>query len=285
MIALIAGCSADNGKSDAYGNFEADEVNVSAELSGKILEFGPEKGDKLALGDTIATIDTTQLVLQRRQMIASKRAVKSRIPNIIAQIEVLREQREVATKNLERIEKMLEDEAATEKQYDDIKGKIDVIDKQIKSIKTQNQAVFAEIDAIDARIDKLNDMIARAAVVNPTSGIVLGKYAEPGELANPARPLYKIAPLDTLTLRVYISGAQLPDVKIGSQAEVLVDKSAEENSSLTGKVSWIASEAEFTPKIIQTKEERVNLVYAVDIRVPNPDGTLKIGMPGEANFK
>jgi HlyD family secretion protein len=285
MIAAIAGCSSDNGKSDAYGNFEAEEINISSEISGRIMVFSAGKGDRMAAGDTVAIIDTTQLVLQRKQLEASKRAVKTKIPNIMAQIEVLEEQRATARKNLERIEKMLKDQAATERQYDDIKGKIDVINKQIKSIKTQNQSVFAELESIDAQIAKINDMISRAYVVNPTDGIILNKFAEAGELAAPARPLYKIAPLDTLTLRVYISGAQLPDVKIGRQADIIIDKNKDDNTKLEGSVSWIASEAEFTPKIIQTKEERVNLVYAVDIEVPNPDGTLKIGMPGEANFK
>ncbi|MFP4528716.1 MAG: HlyD family secretion protein [Candidatus Kapaibacterium sp.] len=284
-FAAIAGCSSDNAKSDAYGNFEAEETTISAETQGRILAFLINEGDNPAPGDTIAIIDTTQLVLQRRQLEASRRTAETRFPGITAQVDVLDQQLRVARKNLERVERMLQDDAATQKQFDDLSGEIDVIQKRIASIKTQNSTIFAEIDAIDAQIAKLDDMIARSYIINPVRGTVLNTFAEAAEIAAPGKPLYKIARLDTLDLRVYVSGAQLPDVKIGQQAEVIFDKSKTENHTATGRVSWIASEAEFTPKIIQTKEERVNLVYAVKLRVPNPEGSIKIGMPGEANFK
>jgi len=204
--------------------------------------------------------------------------------NINAEVEVQREQLQTAETNLKRIQNLLKDEAATEQQLDDIQGKVRTIRKQIDALQTQKQSVRAEINATQARINRINQQLTDALVTNPVNGTVLTSYVEQHELVGQGQPLYQIANLDTLELRVYVSGAQLPEIKLGQPVEVLVDKNEEENQQLSGGISWIASEAEFTPKMIQTKQERVTQVYAVKVKVPNPDGILKIGMPGEVNF-
>ena len=178
---------------------------------------------------------------------------------------------------------MLQDGAATKKQLDDIAGQIAVIDRQIESTQTQFTSIKSELDVLKTQMTSTQDLVDRCTVESPATGTILETYIEQGELAGPGKPLFKLADLDNLMLKVYVSGAQLPNVKIGQEMEVLVDKNAEENQSFTGEVVWISSEAEFTPKIIQTKEERLKLVYAVKVKVQN-DGTLKIGMPGEVKL-
>ena len=178
---------------------------------------------------------------------------------------------------------MIADKAATPKQLDDVNGAIDLVDKQVASINTQNAGIAEEMEVIDRQIAQVNESIRKCYIRNPVKGTVLNKYAEAGEIAAPGRTLYKIADLSVMELKVYVSGSQLPGVKQGEQAEVLIDADKKTNRKLSGIISWISPKAEFTPKIIQTKEERVNLVYGVKIRVPN-DGSLKIAMPAEVNF-
>ena len=189
-----------------------------------------------------------------------------------------------AQNDLKRIESLIKDKAATQQQLDDAQARVRTIRRQIDALQTQKLSVRAEVSATKAQLAQLEDQIADAQITNPVDGRILTTFAEPHELVQRGQPLYEIANLDTLELRVYISGAQLPSVRLGQDVEVLVDKNDEENQQLSGKVSWIASEAEFTPKMIQTKEERVTQVYAVKVKVPNPNGILKIGMPGEVNF-
>ena len=179
---------------------------------------------------------------------------------------------------------MKEDGAATQKQLDDIKGQIRIIDKQILNIKTQFTAISKELDVLDAQTAMLTDQLKRCSIKPPTTGTVLETYVKQGELTAPGKPLYKMANLDKLNLKVYVSGAQLPNVKLGQEVEVIIDKTRKENQTLSGIITWISSEAEFTPKIIQTKEERVKLVYAVKVAVIN-DGSLKIGMPGKIRWQ
>lgn len=285
IIALIAiaGCSGGEELSDAYGNFEATEITVSAETAGKLIYFNLEEGDKIEKGRIVGLIDTTQLALQKNQLLAKRAAISSNVNNIIAQINVLKEQIKTAEKNRNRVKSMLSDGAATEKQLDDINGQIDVLKKQINAIETQNAQVLSEVRATDAQLEMVKDQIEKCKIKNPQTGRVLGKFIQPGELATPGKPLYKIANLSYLDLRVYVDGAKLPYVELGSMCEALIDKNEKEKAKMEGKVIWISSESEFTPKLIQTKEERVNLVYAVKVRVKN-DGRLKIGMPGEVNF-
>jgi HlyD family secretion protein len=282
-LATLTACTQKAEKSDAYGNFEAKEIIISAEAQGKLLSFIPEEGQKLQAGQLVGLVDTMQLHYTRAQLIAKKNAIATKTGGIFSQIRVQEEQIKTLERERERVKKLLEDGAATEKQLDDINSKIDVLRRQIESIRSQNSTVTGEMKAIDEQIAQVEDRLAKCRIVNPISGVVLEKYIEPFEIAVPGKALYKIANLDEMELRVYVSGAQLDEVKLGQEAEVLIDKNEEEYTKLTGTVSWVSSEAEFTPKIIQTKEERVSMVYAVKLRVKN-DGTLKIGMPGEVNF-
>jgi HlyD family secretion protein len=281
---FLSSCSNKNGKSDAFGNFETVEVLVSTEMSGKLLEFSAEEGKIYKAGDILGLIDTVQLSLKRDQIVAQRKASSSKIANIQSQIDVQLETKKSLDIDKDRIEKLVKDKAVPTKQLDDINGKINVIESQVASIKTQNSAVLSEITSMDRQIDQITDQIKRCKVVNPINGSVLEKYVEPTEIVAPGKALYKIADMEQMNLRVYISGAQLPAVKIGQKVKVLIDKDEKGTESLEGAVTWISSQAEFTPKIIQTKEERVNLVYAMKISVKN-DGRLKIGMPGEVKFQ
>ena len=285
LLALIvaAGC-ADENKSDAYGQFETDEVMISSEVPGKLLRFEVKEGMRLNAGEVVAQIDTIGLHLKKTEVLASISSVKSKLATLDAQAKVYQTQRETANKNLNRIKNLVQGNAATNQQLDDVEGNINTLNAQIEAVKVQRQSVYAEIETMETRIAQINDQIERATVINPIDGMVITSYVEPNELVRQGAPLYQIANLEELELRVFISGAQLPNVRLGEEVDVLIDKDADSNQSLTGTVNWISSEAEFTPRMIQTKEERVTQVYAVKIRVPNSDGTLKIGMPGEVNF-
>ncbi len=280
---LTCACNQNGNESDAYGNFEATEYMISAENSGKILNLNIEEGDVFTQAKQVGLIDTTQLFLQREQLKAQKSAVASGIKSILSRIAVYKEQISILKKDKERIDQMYADGAATIKQLDDVNGGIQIAEKQIQSVKTENAKVFAELESLDRKIDALNDLIQKSKIFVPQAASVLEKYHEAYEMVNMGTPLFKLADLRTLDLRVYISGDQISAIKIGQKVDVLIDKNEEENYSLKGKVTWVSSQSEFTPKIIQTKEERVKLVYAVKVKVAN-DGRLKIGMPGEIRF-
>lgn len=201
-----------------------------------------------------------------------------------AQVAVHEEQKKNMQVSIKRQEALLSDGAATQKQMDDLTGEMNVLDRQIASVQTQFIKINSELAVLDAQHAAAMDRLQRCKVTSPVTGIVLETYIEEGELATQGKPLFKIANIDELTLKVYVSGAQLPHLKMGQEVQVLVDESETENQSFSGTVTWISPEAEFTPKIIQTKEERVKLVYAVKVKVKN-DGTLKIGMPGEIKWQ
>jgi len=283
VAALFSACNNNDEKSDAFGNFEADPVIVSSESTGKILQLNIEKGQTIEKGAVAALIDTIQINLKLKQIEAQKAAIIAKRQSIQAQVEVFETQIKTLEVNRQRIEKMLKDGASTQKQLDDITGQIDVLKRQIESTQTQFTSVNKELEVLDTQQASTADLLERCTVTAPANGTILETYVEQGELATPGKPLFKIANLEKLTLKVYVSGAQLPAVKIGQTVDVLIDKTETENQTLQGKVTWISSEAEFTPKIIQTKTERVKLVYAVKVSVKN-DGTLKIGMPGEIKF-
>jgi HlyD family secretion protein len=280
FIFLFYSCGNRNHTSDAYGNFEAKEIIISAEGSGKILELNIEEGQTLKAGQKIGTIDTVQLWLKKEQLIAQKKSVVTKSANVLSQIDVFKEQKNSILIEKQRLEKLLQDGAATTKQMDDVVGRIKVLDSQMESVRTQNSAVFTELDIILKQIEQIDDQLKRCYIVNPIEGTVLTKYAEKFELIATGKALYKIADLTTMELRVYVDGSQLPNIKLGQKVKVLIDKDEKQYSELEGEVSWISDRGEFTPKIIQTKKERVNLVYAVKVRVKN-DGILKIAMPGE----
>lgn len=283
LTAILCSCGNDNGKSDAYGNFEAEEIIISSEMTGKLLEFDIEEGVAIDSGKLVGLIDTMQLYLQKKTLLAQKNIIRTKYSNLYAQIDVLKDQIETAEKDRNRIEKMLEGKAATEKQLDDINGRLSVLDKQISQVNAQNPTIAGELNSIDTQIEQINDKLNRSILVNPIKGTVLAKYADKYEIAVQGKPLYKIADIGLLTLKAYISGAQLPKTKLGGRVKVLVDSDNKTIRELEGTIEWISPKAEFTPKIIQTKEERVNLVYAIKVKVKN-DGSLKIGMPGEIKF-
>ena len=282
-LVLFAGCSGNHQKSDAYGNFEAIEVTISAEASGKILRLDVQAGQVFEAGAVVGQIDPTDLAFRSAQLLAQREAAASKIANIQAQIDVQVQQQQNLLADKARTQKLLQDGAATTKQLDDVNAGLNLLEKQILATKTQNNSVRKELAVYDRQVEQIEDNIRKCRVVNPVAGTVLNKYAEAGEITGYGKALYNIANLSEMDLRVYVSGDQLPEVRLGDKVEVLIDRDKKTNRSLEGRVSWISSNAEFTPKTIQTKEERINLVYAVRIKVKN-DGSLKIGMPGEVNF-
>jgi len=283
LLIWISACKNKTEKADAYGNFEATEITVSAETTGKILSLDIEEGKTLKAGEIVGFIDSTQTYLKIEQLIAQRSAIATKTGNVYAQKDVFETQKRNLLVEKKRVENMLKDQAATQKQLDDINAQIKVLDKQIQSVGTQNSSVSSEVKAIDMQIAQLQDQLSKSRIINPVNGTVLSTFAEAGEIAVMGKSLYKIADLNHLFLRVYMDATQLANVKIGQKVSVFIDKNKEENTKLEGTVSWISPNAEFTPKIIQTKDERVNLVYAVKILVEN-SGNLKIGMPGEVKL-
>ena len=283
LIITILSCNGNDDKADGYGNFEATETTISSEVNGKLLTFSAEEGEVLAQGAIVGVVDTIQLSLKRDQLLASKNTIFSKSRNVLSQREVLREQLKVARNDQNRIENLVEANAATTKQLDDVNGRVDILNQQIRSVESQNVPIINEVKSIEIQIQQIEDQIQKSIIQNPLKGTVLVKYVEPNEITAFGKPLYKIADLDEMELRVYISETQLANLKVGQEVNVKID-AVTAMKSYPGQVSWISDSAEFTPKIIQTKEERVNLVYAVKIKVKN-DGGLKIGMPAEMWIK
>ncbi len=285
---LATGCSKNTKLSDAYGNFEATTVTVASEAQGRLLFLNVEEGSKLKAGQLVGIVDTTQIHLQKLQVEAGIGTLPSKLRNTLADIEVLKKQKANLIREQDRVSRLVEKKAAPTKQLDDITGQIGVIEKQISAIRattqTGNRAILAEKEPLLAQIDVLNERIRRSYIYNPVDGTVLTKMSESQEIVGPGTPLYRIGHLDTLDLRVYADAVQLQSVRLGQTIEVLVDDGAKGYRKMQGRVSWISEQAEFTPKSIQTKEDRVNLVYAIKARVANQDGLLKIGMPAEVNF-
>lgn len=287
-ILSLTRCAPSGNGADAYGHFEAKEIVVSAQANGQILQLNLEEGAALTAGQAVGIIDTTTLALQRNQLLATMGTVRKKTQDPNPQIKVLEEQRRSLLREKARVEALLAEKAALPKQLDDIKGQLDVLEEQIRAARANadrfNQAVLAETDPLAAQLRLLNEQISRCYVKNPIDGTVILQWAEAGELAAIGKPLYKIADLRHMELRAYVSGDQLSGIKLGQKMNVSFDSGKETMQSLPGTVSWISSQAEFTPKIVQTRDERVNLVYAVKIAVEN-DGSIKIGMPGEVSFK
>jgi len=280
---MILSCSSED-RSDAYGQFETDEITISAEVSGRILSLEIKEGENVEAGQIVGLIDTTQLSLQKRELEASLQLVRTKLSNLDAEAGVIRSQLETAEREMARFRSLQSVNAATQQQIDNFEGRVNTLNRQILAIESQKQSVFAEMDVLQVRIDRIQDQLQKSQIENPISGIILRKFTEPGELASPGKPLYRIANLDEMILRIYVSGGQLPAIQLGQEVEVWIDEDEQNNRQLSGRVSWISSKAEFTPRMIQTKEERVTQVYGVKVRVQNPDGIIKIGMPGEVNF-
>ena len=280
---LLAGCKNKAEKADAFGNFEATEVIISAETNGRILQFGLQEGVMVDRGTTLALIDTTVLNLQKAEITAGMESVTSRVSSINAQNDILNQQIENLNVNISRIEKMLREDAATQKQYDDLTGQVAVLQKQIIANNTQKTSVAADLTVYKSKEATVNEQIKRCVVKSPLKGTIIEKYPEAGEITVAGKPLVKIADLSVIKLKVFVSGAQIGKIKTGQTCKVRIDNGEKKFSSFTGTIGYISEKAEFTPKIIQTKEERVVLVYAVNIDVIN-DGSLKSGMPGEVLF-
>ena len=279
----IISCNKNNEKADAYGNFEATEITVSSESNGKIEFLNVEEGAQLIKGSLVGLIDTLQLHYNREQLKASIETVQSKSTSVLSQINVLNEQLKTAKIEQTRIQNMYAENAATKRQIDEIDGKVKVIEKQISSVQSQNAPILNEIKSIKVQIEKLDDQIKKSKISNPVDGTVLTKYAEPSEITAFGKPLYKIANLNEMELRVYVTETQLAQIKIGQKVTVAIDAD-NDTKKYEGNITWISAQAEFTPKVIQTKEERANLVYAVKVAVKN-DGSLKIGMPAEVWLK
>jgi HlyD family secretion protein len=280
---VVASCNSNDRDSDAYGNFEAKETIVSARSNGEIISLSLHEGEVLSAGQKVGMIDTTALYLQINQLRAKKESVKRKIQSIEDNADVLEAEKKTVARDCKRIRELHKTGAATQKQLDHIEGKLDVIIKKIRSVQTEKLAVLSELDAFSSQIDQVEYKKDQCVIENPIQGTVLEKYAMYEEVISYGRPVYKIANLNSLDLRAYISGGQLDNFSIGDTVEVLIDKNQDKMHSYAGIVEWVSAKAEFTPKIIQTREERVNLVYAVKIRVEN-DGKIKIGMPGEVIF-
>ena len=272
---------------DAQGSFEATEIIVSSEATGKILNFDITEGDIIKADSTIGVIDSLQLHLQRKQLSAQLSALLSSRPDKEKQVASLREQITTQKREFQRIENMLREGAATQKQYDDIKAQITILENQLSATLSTLDNNTASINdnavALEAQIAALDDRIAKCYISSTVNGTVLSKYAEAGELAAIGKPLMKVADLENIYLRAYFTSDQLSKVNLGNEVTVTADFGGNERYNYVGKITWISSESEFTPKNIQTKDSRANLVYAVKIAVKN-DGRIKIGLAGEVKL-
>lgn len=281
---LFAACNGGDDAADAYGNFESTEIIVSAEATGRLLRFDVEEGTVLHARTVVGAIDSTQLSLKKAQLGANIEAVLSKRPDVSPQLEVIRQQIATWQREKQRVENLLKANAATTKQLDDVNARIAELEKQYastaSSLQTQVSGLTSETQPLRYQVEQVEEQLAQSRIINPVEGTVLVKYVENGEVVSFGKPLYKIADLRTMYLRAYISGDQLGQVKTGQEVTVQTDLPGGEMKSWKGTISWISAEAEFTPKTIQTKEERVQLVYALKVKVEN-DGGLKIGMPGE----
>lgn len=284
--ALLGAAACSRGASpDAYGNMEATDVVVGAQTGGLLLRFDPAEGNRLAAGAVVALVDTTQLALQLDQAASQRGAAAANESQARRQIDVLLVQQRIARRGYERTQRLYAKQASTAQQLDQAEREYAVLGEQIRAAQAQRAAALQNAASSDARVAQLRDLIRRSHVTNPIGGTVLTTYVKAGEVVQTGQPLYEIADLDTLDLRAWVTEPQLARVRLGGPALVSIDTGGGRRRTLPGRVSWISSQAEFTPTPIQTRDERANLVYAVKIRVPNADGLLKIGMPADVRFE
>lgn len=283
LILIATSCNQTNEKAFAYGNFETDDIIVSSESTGKLILMNIVEGSDLRKGDGLGYTDTTHLFLKKKEVNARKKAVESSLIQINKENNVNILEIENMEKEVERFRNLRDQQAATDKQVEDLEEKLSLLRARNEVLLSRRQTVFAELEANTFQSQQIEDLINKCYVVAPDKGKVLEIFAREGEFVSTGKPLFKMANLDTLTLYAYMDGSQLSDIKLGDRVEVKVDESTGGMKELRGRVSWISDEAEFTPKIIQTREDRVNLVYAFKVQVGN-DGSLKIGMPGEINL-
>ena len=287
LVLLAASCVEGNKAYDASGVFESTEVTVSAEGNGKILSLDLQEGDRLETGQIVGCIDTVQLHLSEIQLEASRRAVGSGRLDISRQIAALESQIGKQRQELDRFTKLEKAGASNRKQVEDIQAQIETLERQLaaqkESLNSSNRNVSGQADALEAQIEQIRDRIRKCVITSPVAGTVLAKYSEAGEFAALGRALFKVADIDNIRLRAYITADQLTTLKLGQQVRVFADQGSSGRKEYAGTLIWISDKAEFTPKTIQTRDERANLVYAVKIAVEN-DGLIKLGMSGDIKF-
>lgn len=285
---FVFSCQNDDNEMDASGTFESVEVMAASEVTGKVISLQLEEGQVVKEGDLLGVVDSTQLYLKKKQMEASIAAINNRKPDIKKQLAVIHQQLKTAKNEKVRIDKLLKADAVNEKQGDDIEAQIAVLEKQADALQTSlsasSESISSEEEALRMQLAQLQDQLNKCRLTATVSGTVLMQYIEQGEIVTPGKPLYKIADLNDMYLKAWFSGAQLSEIKTGQQVKVYSDAGEDNFKEYPGVISWISSESEFTPKTIQSRDERSNLVYAVKIRVKN-DGFLKIGMYGGVKLK
>ena len=295
---VLVSCNGNGNEFDASGTFEADEVVVSSSANGEIIFFNADEGSVLTKDSLVALVDPTGLSLQKEEVEAAIQALNQQTINVEPQVKLLEEQLSVQQSQLDnllheknRIENLVKADAATGKQLDDINAQVDVVKKQMavtqqqinvqkNTVGTQNRGIRSQQKPLEKKAAQVEDMLRKTGIKNPVEGTVITKYAEAGEITTMGKAMYKIADLSELYLRAYITGIQLPQIKLNQVVKVMIDAGAKKYKEYSGSITWISDKAEFTPKTIQTKEERANLVYAIKVKVKN-DGYLKIGMYGE----
>jgi HlyD family secretion protein len=275
---FVAACRSD--EPDAYGNFEATEVTVAAELGGRLLAFRLDEGDRVVQDSVVGVVDTVPLVLERQTLVARRDAAQARTREAASNIAALQVQQAIADRELARTERLRQQAAATAQQSDRAERDARVAREQLAGARAARAGALQEVAALEAQVASLDDRLARSRIRSPLTGTVLASYVEPGEFVQAGQPLFKLASLDSLTFRAYVAQAQLSRLRLGQDVRVGVDR-GDSIATLPGRITWIASSAEFTPTPIQTREERADQVYAVKIAVANPGGRLRIGMPGE----
>lgn len=287
IFLFLASCTGNKNSFDASGSFEAEETIISSEADGRIKQLDIEEGQVLQSGQMIGYIDSTQLYLRKKQYAAQIEALLSKRPHIPVQLATLSEQLKAAETEQNRISNLVKADAATQKQLDDINAQVDLINAQIKALKSTlditTEGFNRDSSPLQVQIQQTDDQLQKCKLINPSVGTVLTKYAEANEMASPGKALYKIADLTTIILRAYVSGNQLPEIKLHQQVKVNTDDGKGGFKEAEGLITWISDKAEFTPKTIQTKDERADMVYAIKVKVKN-DGTYKIGMYGEIKF-
>ena len=280
LLAGLCACSSEQNY-DATGTFEATEVTISAESTGKIISLSAEEGQTVQMGEILGEIDSTQYCLQRKQLRAQQNAILSSRPDVQKQLAATDEQIIKFKTELSRVENMLKDGAATRKQLDDVQAQLRIAEGQkealLSTLTSNTSTINSNAAALGAQIDLLSDNIKKCQITSPINGTIISKYSQKGEFTAVARPLFKVADLENMYVRAYFTSEQLSSISLGQEVKVIADYGADEQKEYTGKIVWIASKSEFTPKGIQTKDSRANLVYAVKVAVKN-DGLLKIGL-------
>ena len=283
-LLLLVACQQENNQTDAYGNFEAEEIVLSSEIQGPVKLFEAEEGSRLKKGDSVVLVDTVLPSIDLARALAGRRAAEAGMSELKKGIDVQKTRLDVLHREVVRITNLHEENAVSTRKYDQVTGDYEIAAEEMEHLKSRTEALKEQIKLATQKVRTAREKLNRCIVKAPENGVLLQKYVEKGELATPGKPLFKMAETRELILRAYISGDQLDEIRVGQKVTVKYDRNREQEHSAPGTVTWISPSAEFTPKIIQTKEERVDLVYAIKVKVSNPKGEIKIGMPGEVVF-